>query len=301
MEAKQDEAEAYTKIDQLLCEIATEADPVKQQELQQGVSRMAASLPPPDTPKGNPVRQHLPTIVLALVAAAALGYSRFEVWALQGVVEEQKRELDLNKWGSSMASTGSYDGISMCWPWEWPWQLHIVSSMFLLVGWLMLRAVLSRGGIKHGAPVKGKWCPQVEGDFLVLMIGIVPHSLWAFWRWMPIVRGMVNMSKDLQTNADSGFLGYEVYVGLQPMIVQYWRSFDHMKKCPAPEWASLAQSATGDSSLGVWHETYVIKAGDYEGVYSNMPPYGLGKVGKCVEAKGQFEKAASRLELNKSR
>ena len=86
-----------------------------------------------------------------------------------------------------------------------------------------------------------------------------------------------------------------------------------MKKCPAPEWASWAQSSTGDCSLGVWHETYVIKAGGYEGVYSNMPPYGLGKVplrrcglecmqvGKCVEAKGQFEKAASRLELNKSR
>ena len=127
------------------------------------------------------------------------------------------------------------------------------------------------------------------------MIGIVPHHLWAFWRWMPIVRAMVNMGKELEQVPDSGFLGYEVYVGLQPMIVQvpfgpttisahcvrlrqYWRSFDHMKKCPAPHWVALTQQNSGDPTLGVWHETFLVKSGGYEGVYTNMPPFGLGKV-----------------------
>ena len=30
------------------------------------------------------------------------------------------------------------------------------------------------------------------------------------------------------------------------------------------------------SRSGIWHETYLVKAGQYEAVYGNMPPHGLG-------------------------
>ena len=47
-----------------------------------------------------------------------------------------------------------------------------------------------------------------------------------------------------------------------------------------------------------------MRAAEYEGVYSNMPAFGLGKVaestpgGRLVEAKGKFATAAGRLGLD---
>jgi hypothetical protein len=33
---------------------------------------------------------------------------------------------------------------------------------------------------------------------------------------------------------------------------------------------------------GIWHETFLVRAGEYEAIYDNMPPYGLGKAGDLV-------------------
>ena len=33
---------------------------------------------------------------------------------------------------------------------------------------------------------------------------------------------------------------------------------------------------------GIWHETFQVRAGEYEAVYGNMPPVGLGKIGRLV-------------------
>ena len=38
-------------------------------------------------------------------------------------------------------------------------------------------------------------------------------------------------------------------------------------------------SAHGEHS---GHETYLVRAGEYEAVYGNMPPFGLGKAGRLV-------------------
>jgi hypothetical protein len=51
--------------------------------------------------------------------------------------------------------------------------------------------------------------------------------------------------------------------------------------------------AKSREDVGIWHETYVIKPGHYEAIYSGMPPYGLGKVGKLVAATGK--RARSRM------
>jgi hypothetical protein len=38
-----------------------------------------------------------------------------------------------------------------------------------------------------------------------------------------------------------------------------------------------------------------VNAGEYEAVYNNMPPFGLGTVGELVSASGRDETAAGRL------
>lgn len=47
-----------------------------------------------------------------------------------------------------------------------------------------------------------------------------------------------------------------------------------------------------------WHETYLVRAGEYEAIYGNMPPFGLGRAGRLVplaegkSARDRFRSAA---------
>jgi Domain of unknown function (DUF4188) len=41
-----------------------------------------------------------------------------------------------------------------------------------------------------------------------------------------------------------------------------------------------------NGDIGIWHETYHVRASEYEAIYNNMPPFGLGKVGKQLDAAG---------------
>ena len=62
--------------------------------------------------------------------------------------------------------------------------------------------------------------------------------------------------------------------------------FEHRGVCQDTDDPHLEVWRTiGDVSrtrTGIWHETYLVRAGDYEAVYSNMPPHGLGKAAKLV-------------------
>jgi hypothetical protein len=48
--------------------------------------------------------------------------------------------------------------------------------------------------------------------------------------------------------------------------------------------------------VGIWHETYRVRGGEYECVYSGMPLFGLAKASSMVEVVGQLESARGRLE-----
>ena len=47
--------------------------------------------------------------------------------------------------------------------------------------------------------------------------------------------------------------------------------------------------------VGIWHETYLVKAGQYEAIYSGMPPTGLAVAGKAAEITDATESARKRL------
>ncbi|HEX5552422.1 MAG TPA: DUF4188 domain-containing protein [Chitinophagaceae bacterium] len=56
-----------------------------------------------------------------------------------------------------------------------------------------------------------------------------------------------------------------------------------------PAWKSFNKKIKSGGDVGIWHETYKVKAGQYECVYNNMPPYGLGKAGELIDAIGKRE------------
>ena len=146
----------------------------------------------------------------------------------------------------------------------------------------------------------------IEGDFVVFLIGMRINKLWKLWKWLPVFGAMPRMLKELEANPESGFLGAGSYFGSprRPMIVQYWRSFEHLEAYARskdaehwPAWVAFNKRVGSSGDVGIWHETYLVPAGSYDSVYNNMPPIGLGAVTKLVPAAGRRATAASRAGI----
>ncbi|HEY2192049.1 MAG TPA: phenylacetaldoxime dehydratase family protein [Actinomycetospora sp.] len=76
-----------------------------------------------------------------------------------------------------------------------------------------------------------------------------------------------------------------------PVIVQYWRSFAHLEAFARdrddPHLAAWRNYYGRHGKTGIWHETYLVPAGQYEAVYANMPAaFGLGRAGRQVPMAG---------------
>jgi hypothetical protein len=141
---------------------------------------------------------------------------------------------------------------------------------------------------------------EMEGEFVVFLIGMRINKWWKVHKWLPVFLAMPRMLKELHTKKDKGFLGH---IFTPKVIIQYWRSFDQLEAYARdresahwPAWTDFnrrMKEARGD--VGIWHETYKVGAGDYETVYSGMPPFGLGTVGKLIPAEGNREAARQRM------
>ena len=86
------------------------------------------------------------------------------------------------------------------------------------------------------------------------------------------------------------------------MLIQYWRSFEELEKFARSKddphleaWRRFNKLIGNDGSVGIWHETYLIEAGNYEWAYGNMPVFGLAAATKHVPALGRRETARRRL------
>lgn len=150
--------------------------------------------------------------------------------------------------------------------------------------------------------IRERLCAEMDGDFVVFLIGMRINKPWRPGRWLPVASAMPRMLAEVQAGAPAnGFLGV-TRLGLFS-LVQYWRSFDALEAYARdrdglhqPAWAAFnraVRDARGD--VGIWHETYLVKAGQYESIYSGMPPTGLGAAGTLEPATGAREDARGRL------
>ena len=97
---------------------------------------------------------------------------------------------------------------------------------------------------------------------------------------------MNHMLKYLTEHPEKGLLGYE---SMGFANVQYWRSFDHLeafaKDADDPHlsaWRNYWKRVGKDDRAGIWHETFLVRDGEYEAIYGNMPARGLGKASHLV-------------------
>lgn len=144
---------------------------------------------------------------------------------------------------------------------------------------------------------------KIEGDFVVFLIGMRINRFWKFHKWLPVAQAMPKMLQELAANPQSGYLGSELSGGLKPLMVQYWRSFEHLEAYARdpnqhhfPAWKDFNKKVRSNGDVGIWHETYLVRAGEYECVYNNMPAYGLGKAAQLIPATGRKETAAGRIK-----
>ena len=141
---------------------------------------------------------------------------------------------------------------------------------------------------------------QIEGDFVVFLIGFRINKPWKVHKWLPVFLAMPRMIRELEQRPESGFLG--AIMGFS-VIVQYWRSFDQLEAYARnadqlhwPAWVDFNKRVGGSrGDVGIWHETYRVRAGEYECVYSGMPPLGLAKASATTDAVGELESARGRI------
>ena len=153
--------------------------------------------------------------------------------------------------------------------------------------------------------IKKRMTASIEGDFVVLLIGMRINQVWKIHRWLPVAKAMGRMLRELHAQPELGFLHHEMSFARTTIMVQYWRSMDHLLAYAKnkdtehlPAWREFNRSVGTDGSVGIWHESYEVKSGAYESVYSNMPAFGLGKAGSLESISGERESAAGRLGRN---
>lgn len=150
---------------------------------------------------------------------------------------------------------------------------------------------------------KDRVTANIEGDFVVFLIGMRINAFWKVHKWVPVFLAMPRMLKELSVHDDLGLLGYRTrWSGRNIEVIQYWSSFEKLHAYARnqdaehlPAWADFKRRIADEGSVGIWHETYLVREGQYEAVYQNMPPYGLAEASALIPATGRRETAAGRL------
>jgi hypothetical protein len=134
------------------------------------------------------------------------------------------------------------------------------------------------------------------------MIGMRINKPLRVDKWIPIAAAMTRMLNELYTHPELGLLHHEQWFSRTIMMVQYWRSMEHLlaysksrDNAHLPAMRDFFRRVGKDGTVGIWHETYLVRPGSYENVYANMPAFGLGRAGVLSPARGRLETAAGRV------
>jgi hypothetical protein len=154
------------------------------------------------------------------------------------------------------------------------------------------------------APVTAaRMTADIEGDFVVFLIGMRINRPWKLHKWLPVAAAMAPMLRVLSQHRDLGLLGFHTWISpTGPLLVQYWRSAAHLERFARDTtlphhaaWRRFNRRVGIDGDVGIWHESYLVEAGRHETVYVNMPRFGLATTGEHLPVARRGESAAQRL------
>nr|WP_106784288.1 DUF4188 domain-containing protein [Lysinibacillus timonensis] len=147
----------------------------------------------------------------------------------------------------------------------------------------------------------GRFTTENDQDIVVFIIGMRINRRLAISKWLPVFTAMPKMIRELYQNKDLGFISMESYFGLRTTVmIQYWRSTEELMAYAKGQqhlkaWREFNQKVGNNDAVGIYHETYVVRKGEYESFYGNMPLYGLGKAMKQIPITSKINSAGKRL------
>lgn len=143
----------------------------------------------------------------------------------------------------------------------------------------------------------GRYTAHIEGDFIVFLIGARVNSLWKYFRFMWVGGAFAQMFRVLMQRPEMGCLGGRTYFDIasrEVIAIMYWRTYDHLehfaRNADDPHlaaWRRFNREIGNSGDFGVWHETYKVQAGAYEGIYVNMPRMGLAAAAEHLPITGR--------------
>lgn len=158
-----------------------------------------------------------------------------------------------------------------------------------------------------GEVLNYRYTAEMQEPFVLFLIGTRVNKLRYFPKWGWVSQAFGNMTSVLRQHPEKGFLSGETFVRFFPLevvMISYWRSFDDLERFARDQndphlapWRDFYRRIGTDGSIGIWHETYRIEPQHQEGIYVNMPLFGLAKAtGTPIEIKGGYRnKARARM------
>jgi len=131
--------------------------------------------------------------------------------------------------------------------------------------------------------VHGRVSADAPAEFVVFLIGMHVNRWRDVRHWSTTARAMTRMLAELKTRPELGLLhaapGW--FFG-GPGVIQYWRSYEDLEAYSRstdaehlPAWRAFNAVARSSDSVGIYHETYRTRTGEFEVMYNHMPPVGL--------------------------
>lgn len=151
--------------------------------------------------------------------------------------------------------------------------------------------------------VPGRMTADIEGRFVVFLIGMRINKPWKIHKWWPVFMAMPRQLRRL-SEQDLGMLGHHLAMtATGPILVQYWRDTETLTRFARDTlqphlaaWRSFNRKVGfKKADVGFWHETYVVEPGAFETVYGNMPRFGLAAAGEHLPVTRRGESARDRL------
>ncbi|MCI4066480.1 DUF4188 domain-containing protein [Micromonospora sp. R77] len=144
---------------------------------------------------------------------------------------------------------------------------------------------------------------EIEGDFAVFITGMRINRYWKIHKWYPNFRDMRKILMALFSNQEEygALCAHHAWTKRGPILIGYFRSVEQLEKFAndpnqphAEVWARYFKRMKGNGDVGVWHETFVVRSGEYESVYVYMPPTGLAMGTSHVPVERRGDLAADR-------
>ena len=129
----------------------------------------------------------------------------------------------------------------------------------------------------------GRYTADIEGDFVVFLIGMRANRPWKLRKTLMVARAMPPILRDLEAHPEKGCIGTRqaLLSPIATLAIQFWRDFESLERYAKDDmvhsepWKRFFKVVGLQGDVGIWHETFQVRAGEYESVYGNMPRHGL--------------------------